>query len=361
MGRAVRAALGTITALCALVLLAPGTAAAATISGTVSGEDTHAGIGGVDVCASRRSEGEGFGGCTVTDSDGDYSIEALAPAEYEVWFRANGTLYVPEPYPGLITVANSPVTGIDAELAIGGRIEGTIRVAATGMPVETSVCMAGLSPGSFGGCTGSGSDGKYVLTVAAGEYRVEFSPFDGQFLTQYYDHTDHWYAATPVTVAVGQTREGIDADLGVGGWIEGTVRLADEKTPVPGVEVCAETTGIDGGGRCSTTAADGTYALARLRSGSWKVEFTPPAGANLLTQYWHRKPGWNSADEISMAGEVRIVGVDAYLEVKPSLLTAPTKPRLRKCRKGFHRKLVKGKKRCVRKHPRHRRHRRSHR
>ncbi|HET7507930.1 MAG TPA: carboxypeptidase-like regulatory domain-containing protein [Solirubrobacterales bacterium] len=340
-----------------VAMLAPTAAQAATVSGTVTGEDTHAGIGGVEVCTHRRSEGEGYGGCAFTDPDGHYEIEALAPAEYDVWFRANGTLYVPEPYPSFITVADSPVTGIDAELAIGGRIEGTIRAAATGMPVETSVCMAGLSPGSFGGCTGSDSEGRYVLTVAAGEYRVEFSPFEGRFLTQYYDHFDHWYMATPVTVAVGETRQGIDADLVVGGWIEGTVRLADETTPVAGAEVCARSTGIDGGDRCSTTAADGTYSVDRLRSGKYKVEFSPPAGSNLQTQYWHRRLGWNSADVVELAGEVKIVGVDAYLAAPP----VPAKPRLRKCRKGFHRKLVKGKKRCVRKHRHHRRHRRSHR
>jgi hypothetical protein len=33
------------------------------------------------------------------------------------------------------------------------------------------------------------------------------------------------------------------------------------------------------------------------------------------------------------------------------------KPRPRKCKKGFHRKLVKGKKRCVRKHKKHQRRR----
>ncbi|HET7507928.1 MAG TPA: hypothetical protein VFJ53_06180, partial [Solirubrobacterales bacterium] len=42
----------------------------------------------------------------------------------------------------------------------------------------------------------------------------------------------------------------------------------------------------------------------------------------------------------------------------PPVATASVRPRLRKCHKGFHRKLVKGKKRCVRKHRHHRRHHR---
>jgi hypothetical protein len=209
-----------------------------------------------------------------------------------------------------------------------------------------------------------------VITVAAGEYRVEFEPFEGNFLMQYWDHVDHWWAATPVTVAVGQTRQGIDADLGVGGKIEGTVRLSDGVTPVAGVKVCAWEAEIDGTGRCADSAADGTYSLDRLRNSHYKVEFSPPPEGNLVTQFWNRKAGWNSAEEILVSGEATITGVDAYLGAKSPPLTlalplatpssVPGRAPLSKCRKGFHRKLVKGKKRCVRKHRRHLRRHRSH-
>jgi expansin (peptidoglycan-binding protein) len=366
--RRLRVLLLGIVATVGLTAALPALAMAGSISGTVTAADTHGPLGGVEACAYLRSEGvEGSGGCDFTDSFGDYAIEGLVPAEYEVWFRANGTLYVGETYPGQVAVAAAPVTGIDAELAVGGRIEGTIRNTATGEPVAVSVCIAGISPGAFGGCTGSGSDGRYVLTVAAGEYRVEFEPFEGAFIAQYYDHSDHWWAATPVTVAVGETKTGIDADLGVGGRITGTVRLSGG-APVAQVRVCAwEATGLSSSGECGLTAADGTYALDRLPSAGYKVEFTPPAESGLMPEFWNDKAGWNEADAVAVSGEATVAGIDAYLDVKPpptassaasptAIASSPQLP-LRKCRKGFHRRLVKGKKRCVRKQQRHRHHR----
>jgi hypothetical protein len=351
---------------CMVGALAPAAALAGSIGGTVTAADTHGPLGGVEVCANQRSEGvQGYGGCDFTDPSGDYAIEDLVAAEYEVWFRANGTLYVPEAYPGLVAVAAGPVVGIDAELAVGGRIEGTIRKAATGETLAAAVCIAGLSPGAFGGCTGSGDDGRYVLTVAAGEYRVDFEPFEHGFIPEYYDHADHWWAATPVTVGVGETKTGIDADLGVGGRINGTVRLRAGGAPVSQVQVCAfEAFGPSSSGECGQTAADGTYTLDRLPGADYKVEFLPPAESGLLPQTWNDKPGWNEADTVRVSGEATVAGIDAYLDLKstpliaaPSLAGtgAPTRPR--RCRKGFHRRLVKGKKRCVRKHHRHRRRR----
>lgn len=359
--------LGAVATACLTAAL-PALAVAGSISGTVTAADTHGPLGGVEACAYLRSEGvEGSGGCDYTDSFGGYAIEGLVAAEYEVWFRANGTLYVGEAYPGQVAVAAAPVTGIDAELAVGGRIEGTIRKLATGEPIAVSVCIAGISPGSFGGCTGSGSDGRYVLTVTAGEYRVEFEPFEGAFIAQYYDNVDQWWKATPVTVAVGETRTGVDADLGIGGRITGTVRLSDGGAPAPQVEVCAwEALGMTHSGGCSLTAADGTYAIDRLARANYTIEFSPPAESGLRTEFWNDKESWGE-DMVAVPGDVTVAGIDAYLDAMPpptaSAAASPTaiasspQPTLRKCRKGFHRRLVKGKKRCVRKQRRHRHHR----
>ncbi|HET7417935.1 MAG TPA: hypothetical protein VFJ61_09960 [Solirubrobacterales bacterium] len=371
MNNWLRSLLGAMAAFCALGALAPAAALAGSIGGTVTAADTHGPLAGVEACAYLRSEGvEGNGGCRFTDAAGGYTIEELVPAEYEVWFRANGTTYVAEPYPGRIAVASGAVTGIDAELAVGGRIEGTITRAATGEPVAASVCIGGLSPGAFGGCTGSGSDGRYALTVAAGEYRVEFEPFEGVFIPQYFDHVDHEWAATPVVVSAGEIRSGIDAALGVGGRITGTVRLRDGGTPLSGAGVCAwEASGLTNTGDCDLTAADGTYALERLPGADYKVEFSAPEGLGLQPQVWNEKPGWNEGDLVHVAGEATIGGIDAYLAVRqpppplasPSqvLLSVPILKKLRlHCRKGFHKRRVRGKLRCVKKHPRHHRRRR---
>jgi hypothetical protein len=360
-----RLLLALCAVICAGAALSPTTASASpsgAINGTVRTADTQLPLQGVEACAHYRGEGQGiYGNCDFTDATGEYTIEALAAGLYEVRFHTpHGSNYVTRSYPEYLTVGSGPITGVDVELELGGRLEGTVTEAATGEPLATSVCAIAVVPEDVGGCTGSESSGAYSLTLAAGEYRVEFDSGEGEFVLQYYNHVESWWLATPVKVTAGAATTRIDGAPSRGGEIQGTVRLAAGLSPAPGVHICAWGTGLSGTGRCTESGADGTYAVGHLASDRYKVEFSP--GSGLLMQYWNHQPGWNQADEVLVAGEAKITGIDAYLDVAPPPLTlqSPLTPapgrNLQPCRKGFRKRRVHGRVRCVRMHARHHRH-----
>jgi hypothetical protein len=395
------AAVLALAALLCLAAFSPAVATAGSISGIVTdgppleahldclgeegpecGETFIAnGIEGMEVCAYPfESEEEGW--CELTESEGRYSIDELPADEYLVEFWGKPLGYVAQYYDGRqswweadpVSVGTEAVTGIDAEMLPGGTIEGTVTRAPGGEPVEeVEICAFGAESELWGGCTFPDSEGNYALRgLLAGEYIVEFWPYEPDLLGQFYDGKSKPSEADPVSVAVGETQSGIDAELQLGSTIEGTVRAASNGAPVEWVEVCAWGVLIESAG-CAFSGADGNYAIRGLRAGNYKVEFwTGESETNLLDQYWDHKANWSEANPLAItAGETR-TGINADLLAPPplplpssaaSLPPAATPPpaanplpRKKKCRKGFKRKKVKGKVRCVkvRKHRRHR-------
>ena len=187
---------------------------------------------------------------------------------------------------------------------------------------------------------------------------------------QYYDHKANWWEADPVSVSLGAVTPGIDAYLLAAAGIEGQVRLARDGSPLTEVEVCAWSTDPEGTVRCTSPGNDGRYAIGGLPGDTYKVEFWP-YDEDLPIQYWNHKASWEAADPLSLSGGTVATGIDADLgsppappAVTPPPLVAPpavTKPQphRKRCKRGFRKKRVHGKVRCVKrkkgKHQ-HRRH-----
>ncbi|HEV2791669.1 MAG TPA: hypothetical protein VGV69_10260 [Solirubrobacterales bacterium] len=411
MGKSGAATLALAAVLCLFAFL-PGGAQAATgsISGTVMdgppaeghvdcfssaseaecGETVYDinGISGVEVCVWMLVEEE-EAGCAVTDQNGAYLIEDLEPGEYGVEFWGKHLGYIPQYYDGqrawweadAVTVGTEAVTGIDAELTLGGTIEGTVTRLSGGGPVEEAeVCAWDPESEFFGGCTMPGSDGGYVLRgLDAGEYVVEFWPYEPDLMVQYFDGKRSSDEADLVPVALGETQTGIDAALEVGATISGTVRAAANGAPVEWVEICAWGAINESFGGCGLSNEAGSYAVRGVPTGDYKVEFwTGESGTNLFDQYWDHKAAWSEADVLGLVAGETVSGINADLlappppfvppAVTPPAVTppaaapraAPKAPQRKRCRKGFKRKKVKGRVRCVkvRKHHRKRRHNR---
>jgi hypothetical protein len=372
-GGSTRAAmLATVVCLGALAL--PGSAlASATVSGTVTAAATADPLAGVQVCAYPVEPDGFFESCDSADSGGEYLLD-LASGQYRIEFRGQPLGYVREYFndklrwseADFVTVGVTPVTGVDAALAVGGRIEGEVVARATGEPSMASVYATSVSPEGLGGYTQTDVTGKYVLDgLPPAEYEIEFWPFDDDFLLQYYDHTANWWGAKSVAVTAGGVQSGIDAELETGGRIEGTIRLAADNSPLEGVRACAESSsGPSGELQCVFSGPDGTYAIEHLPPGTYKVWFAPSPESGLAVQYWDHRIEWNYADEIEVGGETTTAGIDGYLAPPPPppppALLPPIAPlkssagqKPRHCKKGFRRKLVKGKRRCVRRHRHH--------
>lgn len=361
-----------LSGLLSLAAFAPAAAFAGSISGTVTDAVTHEPIEGLEVCAHLFTAEEAeIWSCEDTDSNGEYTIDVEA-GEYAVEFWGRPLNYIPQYFDGTsvwqerdpVVVGADPITGIDAEMFEGGGIEGEVDRAVGGAPVdEAYVCAWTIFGEEFGGCAVTDSSGEYAIQgMAEGEYEVEFWAGEQDLLTQFYDHKDHWGEANPVTVTLGAVTAGIDADLLAAARVEGQVRRASSGSPLAEVEVCAWSTDPEGSWRCAYPGEDGRYAIHGLPSDEYKVEFWP-FDESLPVQYWDHKATLEEANPLSLGMGGIATGIDADLGAGPAAPPAATpppsfpplatKPRPKRCKKGFRKKRAHGKVRCVKKKSKH--------
>jgi hypothetical protein len=392
--RAVRRAVLVAFAVSA-TLLAPAAARAASISGTVTDESTLLGIAGIDVCTNTLGGGEP--GCDETDSTGAYSISGLPAGEYWLSFSAyrNNLKYVSEIYDDkeyqweadtLTLAAGEELQGIDAQLGEGGSISGTVTDEATGEPIAGIAACAIDHEGIPQRCALTDADGTYDLHgLRSGDYDIEYEGWNRvNYLTEFYEDAATWAAATDLIVTAPETISGIDAKLARGAEILGHVSDVASGAPVTGAMVCAPPESVPYGEineNCDWTDSEGNYAIRSLPAGRYQVAFDVefsggPGDGPVVGQWWKEAGTRAAATVLELTPPQTVAAVDGKVslpfygpypleEQVPPPAAAPTQPPvqrpLAKCKKGFHRKLVKGKNRCVRKH-RHRRahHRRHH-
>ena len=381
----------TIGIAAAVMAMAPAAAQAAAITGTVSDETTHAGIAGVEVCPTPQPYTFEVD-CVQTDSSGHYYVGGLAPTEYKISFSAwaNNLPYVSEQYDNKPMISNgdlftlsSPeeVRQLDVDLAEGGSIGGILTDEDGGAPVANMAACARDDADTYERCTKSDAAGHYQINgLPSGKYSVWYESWNQvNYLREFYEDVETWAQATRIPVTAPGAASGIDAELAQGAQIFGHVSQAGTGLPLPEAFVCAEQEPPAEFQQCDMTDAEGNYALVGLPAGSYLVAFEldylpfgPVAG-----QWWQGAATEEEATPIAIAPPEARTGIDGVVdrpiwgppETEPSATTSSTPPLqiqtppviapgpLPKCRKGFHRKLVKGKKRCVRKHLRpHRRH-----
>jgi hypothetical protein len=375
-----------------LAVAAPSSALAATgsISGTVTDASSHLGIEGVRVCAEDENNWENWE-CRRTAGDGSYEITGLETGAYIVEFRSvEGQDYRRQYYDGKsyweeadpVTVAAGDTSGIDAELAPAPSIQGTVTATEDGLPAEeVEVCAFDVVYEEYAGCEWTGADGSYSIQLfEAGEYKVEFwpAPSGRNLALQFWDHENRWAEADTVSVAEGETKTGIDADLAPGAAITGHVSSAATGLPLEEIRVCSIDAPSGQLWTCTWTNENGNYGLRYLSEGAYKVVFSPELsewfpgaeGENdgFPTQFWNNQSTLAAANVISFGAGGTATGVDARLGspavAAPPVVTPPVvvPPRRRvvhkpNCKRGFKVKKVKGKYRCVKVHRhKHRRH-----
>lgn len=350
---------------CAAVAPALASAAGA-IEGTVieAGTSPEVPIEGIQVCAFERGGGSD-GGCQSTDAEGEYTIEELPEGEYGVLFSGTSCtaggcvtgwgeqlfdgLYANEE-PTWVHVEEGRTTrGIDAALGALGGISGTIESAAGGGIANTVVCVDSTTQ-YYNGCARTDETGAYEFGgLPPGEFDIEFTGWvcdaEGSECTKEacetmtttctHPYVAQYYLEHPIfnpeelqTVAVEsrQTTAGVDATLTPGGTIEGTVSLAAVgEPPLAGIHVCASSEVDMVEARCTTTDANGEYALEGLASSSsWQVEFSEACPeetcpGTYVTQYFDDKAEAAEATRIEVSAPATVAGVDATMvERSPS-------------------------------------------
>lgn len=379
MNRSGWAALAACAALLCLATLAPAAALAGSISGTVTDAGTAEPIEGVEVCAwmEEEVEEEWDYGCAYTETDGTYAIPNLDPGNYFVEFWAGELGYRTEYFEEV--AVSSGDTVLDAELVQKATIAGTVIATEDGLPVEeVEVCAIDIVWNEYANCAWTGPDGTYSLPLYEGEFKVEFWPGpSGRNLTlQFYDHQDRWNDATVVSLAEGESLTGVDADLAPGATLSGRVSNTSGQ-PLEEIRVCSVYAPTGQLWICTWTDPTGDYSMGLHAHGDYKVvfspdltEFFPEAWSEddgFPTEFWDNQTKLAAANVIPLATGQSVGGINAQLgtPIGPPAITPPVTVnppavhhRKRKCRRGFRKKRIKGKVRCVkvRKHRKHRKH-----
>jgi hypothetical protein len=373
----------------ALLLALPANAMAeeTTTTGSIAGTVTAEGgetLGDVEVCA--EAVDKSHFKCATTATDGTYAIAGLTPGEYNVGFWTTRNYVVQfwrdKPTWGTATTvqvaaAELPTSEIDAVLEVGATISGTITAAATGAPVErVEACAKLAEPDAepkleLEGCAKTDAAGEYTIDgLVPGEWTIFFYAQQAEA-----DVVSAPYSAQP-TLQVGpqQNLLGVSQALIPGGQIAGTVRLAGTGAPVGGVQVCVTMASSPTPLGCVHTPSSGAYRFMRVWPGSYKVVFSPePSGTegpnSLPTQWWGGQSTFASAAAIAITPPAIVNNIDASLVALPT--PAPMTPitpvvkKPLKCKRGFVKRKVHGKQRCVKRHkakpkPRHKHHKAKH-
>lgn len=237
-------------------------AAGATISGRVTRAAGGAAVSAGNVQAT-SSTGEYFAAQLL--GDGSYTLDGLPAGSYKLQFDSFDCCLISEYYNDkLDEAAADPVTvaagqnrtGVNAALALGGSITGTLV-----SDVENVGCVkawpTGTAESNTGYCTNSG-DTYEVPALPAGQYTVMAYAIGGGgsfIVKKYYNNVNVEESATPVPVANGQQTTGINFTLAPPVTLSGVVRDASN-LPVKGVSVQVP------GYPAATTDAAGAYSMA---------------------------------------------------------------------------------------------------
>lgn len=317
-----------------------------TISGKVTDAISSEPAERIYVCA--YVGGEVVGQCDTTHASGEYTIVGLPAGSYTVRatpagggdeqdFLVGDQAYMSEYYEDGATeaeatpVASGPgndAAGIDLAMHEGGGISGTI-TGPLGEPLESiEACVVTTAEQIGERCGASNAGGEYTIQgLNPGSYTVYFwgaGLRSNELTPQYFDGVLNFDEAHAVTVTGTAVTRGIDARLGVGGRIEGTVTDSYDGTPLARASVCSEKIGGPGG-ICVNADADGSYSMD-VAAGSYRLHFydryyeEENEVEEFVPQYFSGAAGPGAATIVTVGSGATVPRIDAALAPAPMRL-----------------------------------------
>ncbi len=269
-----------------------------------------------------------YGNYVSTDATGTYTATGLPSGDYYVHFRPSDD-YVSEVYNDrdpegdardLVSVtAPGTVTGIDAELAPGSKIMGTVTEEGTGSPIKDVFVEVLALDGGRVETDFTAADGTYETpsTLAPGTYKVIFNADERfascTYVTEYYAGAYDLDTAGIVHVGAAATVTGIDASMLRGSIVFGRVTQAGTGAAVTygGVNIQDPSGQHVAFGRL--TFLGGYHTATGLRSGAYSV-FFHDNGSGWIDEYYNDRLTRATADPVIVAAPVDLYGIDAQLE-----------------------------------------------
>lgn len=300
----------------------------ASINGTVTVPD---GSGAPDVSVSAyRHNGNYFdyAAGVVTAGGGTYAIDSLQPGTYTLQFSAPfGSDLIAEWWndqpnqwsaDSFEVVDGSTVSGMDAQLAIGGAIEGVVSGPGGASVAYATVTAYAYDNGNveYRGNSSTDESGAFAITaLPEGTYTLQFSaPWGSAYSGEWWNDKPDQNSADTFSVVGGETASGLLAELAVGGSITGVV-TGSENLPLRGIMVSAT-----GSGKWASafTDAEGRYELTGLAADDYTISFQPDAfdpGAvsGYIREYWDDKQNQFEANSVTVGAGEAVTGIDAQL------------------------------------------------
>lgn len=294
----------------------------ASISGIVTGADTS-GAGLADVSVQLTLSGGTQVDDTTTDSTGAYSFTGLQAATYLVQFS-------PDYNSNHLGATSSPVSlsdgqaasGVNASLAVGGSVSGTISLSTGPLTQPASVALVAEGATVTGPADlfyiSTAPDGTFTFTgLSGGSYTLAFAgPYGSNIAPQYWSDAARLADASYFTVTPGQTQSDKNAVLQPGSSVSGTVTGAGAPLAFGFVQALAADGTVVANG---STASDGTYSIVGLPAGSITLKFAPPMGGNFLPQWWSGASTVGAAQYFDVPAATALTGYDAQLPVGASI------------------------------------------
>lgn len=262
-------------------------------------------------------------GSTQVAEDGTYLLPGLAAGSYKLKFDGYQSGALTQWYNNATSfstanainvTAGQDLTGINATVVKGATISGKV-TASAGVnlaSVQISVTSADPQGGFFGSYSGVAADGTYkVVGLPAGSYKVEFGGYNSGALPQWYNNADSLASANAVTLTTGQDLTGIDAALVKGASISGKITVPAGMDPSR-TFVGLYNADSQMGGTGAQVAPDGSYKVAGLKAGSYKVQFSA-GSTGALSQWYNNAATFASATAVDVAAEQDVTGINASL------------------------------------------------
>ena len=266
----------------------------------------------------------------ITDESGAYRIVPLPPGDYRVLFVPSSVgesgQFLPEYYEDQSMLARAtPVTIVadetvttNAELSRGGTIEGT--VTGEGNPLDQVSVRLYDSQDNIVDSDLTDETGSYTLQpLPPGNYKLLFEPSALNaaidFLPEYYDNQPTRDAATNIAI-LGSETVPVNAELILGGQIQGQVTTEDEATPLADIKVTLYDEASSYLKQTSTDAT-GFYTITGLPTGGYHLRYDPPdfgSATEYVTEYYEDKSSLSQADIVQVMAPNVTSNVDVQLK-----------------------------------------------
>jgi hypothetical protein len=311
-----------------IVVLAPGETpginAQLTVGGGISGRVTGVGGAGLANVVVFVYDSDGYSVKDVlSDWDGTYKVTGLATGKYKIRFDTEynsgylGKWYhnkTTEDEADTVSVTAPHITkGIKEQLDMEGSISGKITdLSGTGIGgIHVYVYDTG---GNNVNEATTGPDGTYTVAgLTAGSYKVHFDAGYSSYASQWYNNKNEFDTADAVAVATANVTADINATLTARGGISGKVNDAAGvgiyNVVVVAVDACGNNVNE------ATTGPDGTYTVAGLGTGSYRVQFYAGYSPTYAFQWYDNKPTEASANAVTVSAPHVTSGINAKLAV----------------------------------------------